>query len=120
MNLADFSTEVGDLAEDYIALEKKRIELIVIRYLSLTAGAIIGTVIGVMLFFLTLIFLGFTTVYSIYMLTGDIVLAFASVTVFFIIAGAVVYLARKRLFVSPMIKTMIAQLHKQQLKSSQQ
>ncbi|RYE40496.1 MAG: hypothetical protein EOP48_24660 [Sphingobacteriales bacterium] len=107
-NLGSFFSENKKLVTDYLETRIALIRLQSIKMLSRSAGNLIWAVIAAFFIFIILIFAGLVLGFWFSELTGSYVKGFGLTTMVFILLFILITIFRKALFISPMIKKIIA------------
>jgi hypothetical protein len=106
-NFHSFFRENKDLAKEYINVRLEIYRLGLIRSLSRSAGYMIWVIVSIVLLALFLVFAGIVTGLWLSELTGSYLKGFGWTTLLIVAVTGVLALFRKRLFINPMIRTLI-------------
>ena len=102
-----FFQENKDLAKEYINIRLEIFRLGLIRSLSKSAGYLIWVTISIVLFALFIVFGGIVTGLWLSELTGSYLKGFGLTTLLIVAVIGILALLRQRLFINPMVKTLI-------------
>jgi hypothetical protein len=102
-----FFQENKDLAKEYVNIRLEIYRLGLIRSLSKSAGYMIWVIVSIVLLALFLVFAGIVTGLWLSELTGSNLKGFGWTTLLIVAVTGVLALFRKRLFINPMIRTLI-------------
>lgn len=107
-NLGSFIRENGQLAREWIETKLTLYKLTVVRGGAKLAGQIVWSIVAFLMFLLFLIFLGITAGFWLSTVTGSNALGFGIVTLFFVLLLLILVVFRKKIFIDPLIRAMIA------------
>jgi energy-coupling factor transporter transmembrane protein EcfT len=107
-NLGSFIRENGQLARDWVETKLALYKLTIVRGAAKIAGRIVWSIVSFLMFVLFLIFLGITAGLWLSTVTGSQVMGFGIVTLFFALLLLILVVFRKKIFIDPLIRAMIA------------
>jgi hypothetical protein len=102
-----FFQENKDLAKDYVNLRLEIYRLNLIRSFSRSAGYLIWVIISIVLLALFIVFAGIVTGLWLSELMGGYLEGFGWTTLLIVAVTGILALFRKRLFINPIIRTLI-------------
>ncbi len=99
------------LIGEYIALKKRIAKLTIIQYLAKAGGAILESLVSIVLISIVLVLAAITGALWLSSKTGSYISGFGLMTVFVLIVGIIIHLLRKILFVNPIVHRLVRKLH---------
>lgn len=103
-----FFQENKDLAKEYFNVRLEIYRLSLIRSLSRSTGYLIWVIISIVLIALFIVFAGIVTGLWLSELTGSYLKGFGWTTLLIVAVTGILALLRKRLFINPIIRTLIS------------
>lgn len=108
-NIASFIRENKDVLKEYAETRYEIYRLKGIRTVSKTAGFLGWVIISLFLLFLVIIFGGMTLAYWLSDVFSSTVMGFGITTLFLLLVFALLAVFRKRLFINPVISSIVSQ-----------
>jgi hypothetical protein len=106
-SFGEFATENFSLAKDWFDTKAELYKLQLVRAAAKIGGSLLSSLFTLFLFFLFIIFGGVTTACWIGESTGSYARGFGIVTLVLLLVMIVLLRMRKKLFVNPLIRTML-------------
>ncbi|MCG2616306.1 hypothetical protein LZZ85_18550 [Terrimonas sp. NA20] len=110
-NLDQFAENMKQLAQDYFSLQKRIARLTLIRYLAKAGGGIMDGVIRFILLTAVLVFAAITGAFFLSEQLKTYAGGFGLMTLILLMISILIHLARKVLFVNPIIHRLVKKLH---------
>lgn len=110
-DLQSYLENMKQLITEYILLQKQAMRLSAIRYMAKFGGAILERLVGFILIALVTLFAAITLGFWLSSITGSLTAGFGLVTIGLILLAILIHLGRNRLFVNPLVNTLITKLH---------
>ena len=108
-NIASFIRENKDVLKEYAETRYEIYRLKGIRTVSKTVGFLGWVIISLFLLFLVIIFGGMTLAYWLSDVFSSTIMGFGITTLFLLLVFALLAVFRKRLFINPVISSIISQ-----------
>ena len=108
-NIASFIRENKDVLKEYAEIRYEIYRLKGIRTVSKTAGFLGWVIISLFLLFLVIIFGGMTLAYWLSDVFSSTIMGFGITTLFLLLVFALLAVFRKRLFINPVISSIVSQ-----------
>lgn len=106
-----FFADTRKLIKDYIDIRVRIIQLRATRLFAKAAGNIAWMLVLLFMVFLLCIFIGLTMGFYLSSVTGSYTAGFGFTTLFILLLVLLLVMLRKRLFIDPIIKTVIKSLN---------
>lgn len=110
-DLGELADNMKQLLQEYYSLQRSILRLNLIRYLAKGGGAVMDTMVSVILLFLVIVFAAITGALWLSKLTGSYPAGFGLMTGILLVISLLIHLFRKVLFVNPIIHKMVKKLH---------
>ena len=112
-NLGAFIKTNKTILQDYLETRMEIYRLQGVKAASKAIGYLIGLLVSLFLVFLVIIFLGLVLGFWLSDLSGSLIVGFGLTSLIMVFFVFLLVLFRKSLFINPVVKKMISQLHEE-------